>query len=180
MPEVSLLGNDVHHDLRPQFMLAKRQLSSTAIAAIVAGLIFIVGFVVTQSQGSDFMLIALVYLAMLVCLFSSVRTVVSGLALKRLREANTQFEAAIICALEVEMRALPFNPGVTEVRVVSPSDIMSRNQGWMNFLRSQPVKEGEPQFFVETKAVTVTGRVDGTSKLLLSVETDTIHLCRKY
>jgi hypothetical protein len=174
------MRGDVYPDLMPQFMPAKRELRSTAIAAVVAGLTFIVGFVVTQRPGSDSMLVALVYLAMLVCLFSAVRTAVSALALKRLREASRQFEAALICTVEVQMRALPFNPGVTEVRVVGPSDILSRNKGWTSFLSLQPIKEGESQFFAETEAVTVTGRVDGTSKLLLSVESDTIHLCRKY
>ncbi|MBA4074363.1 MAG: hypothetical protein C0508_04920 [Cyanobacteria bacterium PR.023] len=180
MPEVSLPGSDVHPDLMPQFVLARKALRSTAIASIVASLVFIVGFFVMQRPGSDSMLIALVYFAMPVGLFSSVRTIVSSLALKRLRAASRLFEASVICAIEVEMRALPFSPGVTEVRVVRPSDILSGNKGWMNFLSSEPVKEGEPRFFVETKAVTVTGRVDGTSMLLLSVENDTIHLCRKY
>jgi uncharacterized membrane protein len=128
--------NEIYPDLISQFARSRKELRSTAVAAIVAGLIFIISFFLSKRSAPHLLLMATVYISMLLCLFSSVRTIVSSIALKRLREASKQFDGA--------------------------------------------VKESGPQFFVEKKPITVNGRVDSASHQLLSIENDTIHLCRKY
>ncbi len=94
MAEVSPLNIDIHPDLLSQFTRSRKELRSTAVAAIVAGLIFIISFFVSQRSAPDLLLMATVYISMLLCLFSSVRTIVSSIALKRLREASKQFDGA--------------------------------------------------------------------------------------
>lgn len=94
MSEVLPAKNEIYPDLISQFARSRKELRSTAVAAIVAGLVFIISFFVSQRSAPDLLLMATVYISMLLCLFSSVRTIVSSIALKRLREASKQFDGA--------------------------------------------------------------------------------------
>lgn len=178
--EMAHLENEVDPDLLPQYKRVVKELRSAGTIALAAGLVFGICFFTIQMPPSDLMLASPVFWTMLICLFSLVRVIASLLNRKRVCDGNKQFQGAITCALEIELRALPFNPGITEVRVVNQPENIKLQKGWTNFLRLEPIKETESLFFAETKPITVSGRIDKSFQQLLSVENETIHLCRKY